>query len=135
MMRYLSSFFSITLLVGLASLLYFAHENPKPNPSFSGNVTWVSDGDTFKVAGHKWPVRVWGIDAPERDTPEGQTARDYLTKWIKGKPVTCETVVVDKYRRTVAKCFLGEIDIARRMLKIGQAKEFCSFTRGVYGYC
>ena len=105
------------------------------NESFSGRVTWVSDGDTFKMSEHRWAIRIWGIDAPERDTPTGQTARTFVTKLIKGKTLRCETVVVDKYKRTVATCYLGGKDIAPMILDAGHAVEYCSFSNGYYGYC
>ena len=103
--------------------------------SFSGRVTWVSDGDTFKVEDHKWAVRVWGIDAPERDTAAGQDARTFVTKLIKDKLLRCEIVVVDKYKRTVATCYLNGKDIAPIILDAGHAVEYCSFSNGYYGYC
>ena len=103
--------------------------------TFSGRVTWVSDGDTFKMSEHRWAIRIWGIDSPERDTTAGQAARTFVTGLIKGKQLTCNLVVVDKYKRTVASCYLGGQDIAPLILDAGHAVEYCSFSRGYYGYC
>ena len=103
--------------------------------TFAGRVTWVSDGDTFKLSEHRWAVRIWGIDAPERDTQAGQDARTFVTQLIKGKPLRCDFVVVDKYKRTVATCYLNNRDIAPIILEAGHAVEYCSFSRGYYGYC
>lgn len=132
-MKHASSFLSLLILVGVAWISWMT---PEPvRDVFSGRVTWVSDGDTFKVAGHSWPVRVWGLDAPERDTDAGVASRAFVTELVKGKTVSCEKVVIDKYKRTVAKCFLGEEDIASLVLEAGFANEYCSFTRGYYGHC
>ena len=103
--------------------------------SFTGRVTWVSDGDTFKVSEHRWAIRIWGIDAPEGDTAEGQSARTFVTKVIKNKVLRCDVVVVDKYNRTVATCYLNGKDIAPIILSNGHTVEYCSFSRGYYGYC
>jgi endonuclease YncB( thermonuclease family) len=103
--------------------------------TFSGRVTWVSDGDTFKMADHRWAIRIWGIDAPERDTAAGQEARVFVTKLIKNKMLRCEFVVIDKYKRTVASCYLNGKDIAPIILNEGHAVEYCSFSQGYYGNC
>lgn len=103
--------------------------------TFSGRVTWVSDGDTFKMSNHKRAIRIWGIDAPERDTQAGQAARAFVTHLIKGKPLHCEVVVVDKYKRTVATCCLNDKDIALIILDAGHAVEYCNFSNGYHGYC
>ncbi|WGI22186.1 thermonuclease family protein [Amylibacter sp. IMCC11727] len=105
------------------------------NQTFSGRVTWVSDGDTFKMSEHRWAIRIWGIDAAERDTPKGKAARAFVTNLIKGKRLNCDLVVVDKYKRTVATCYLGGKDIAPMILDAGHAEEYCSFSNGYYGYC
>lgn len=132
-MKHASSILSLLILVGVA---YISWATPERDvEAFSGRVTWVSDGDTFKVSGHNWPIRVWGLDAPERDTSKGEASRAFVTDLVKGKTVTCEKVVIDKYKRTVAKCFLGEDDIASMVLDAGFAQEYCSFTRGYYGHC
>lgn len=132
-MKHASSILSLLILVGVA---YISWATPKRDvEAFSGRVIWVSDGDTFKVSGHNWPIRVWGLDAPERDTSKGEASRAFVTDLVKGKTVTCEKVVIDKYKRTVAKCFLGEDDIASMVLDAGFAQEYCSFTRGYYGHC
>ena len=132
-MKHLSSFLTLLAFVGFIYIIYITPDDPKD--TFTGRVTWVSDGDTFKVQGHQWPIRIWGIDAPERYNAGGQASSDYVTRLIKGKTVTCEKIVVDKYKRTVATCFLGDSDIAETILSNGHAKEYCSFSRGYYGRC
>jgi endonuclease YncB( thermonuclease family) len=89
----------------------------------------VIDGDTLDVAGDGGTTRIRlnAIDAPERD----QTCRDQtggafacgaeataeLRQLIEGREIQCEPRYLDRYRRTVATCFLGSVDIGRRMVR------------------
>ncbi|PIB24150.1 hypothetical protein BFP76_02645 [Amylibacter kogurei] len=140
-MKHASVILNWLVLGGIVTITYFDVPTqikpaiPDPNEQFSGVVKWVSDGDTFLVDGHDWPVRVWGIEAPERDTDAGVTSRAYLTDKIKGQVVRCDKVVVDQYRRSVARCYLGDTDIGAMMIAAGQAQEYCSFSDGAYGTC
>ncbi|WP_229802187.1 thermonuclease family protein [Paramylibacter ulvae] len=128
-------FGGIGLITYLGAPTRIEPAKPAPNATFSGVVKWVTDGDTFLVDGHDWPVRVWGIDAPERDTDAGVTSRAYLTDMIKGQVVRCDKVVVDQYKRTVARCYQGDNDIGAMMIATRQAQEYCSFSNGAYGTC
>ena len=75
----------------MVGVLYVIAITPEePVETFSGSVVWVSDGDTIKVSGHEWSIRIWGIDAPERDTNARLESRDFLQKLIKGQNLTCE---------------------------------------------
>jgi endonuclease YncB( thermonuclease family) len=132
-MKYASSI--LTAIVFAIFVWFLAHEEPPSRETFGGTVNWVTDGDTFKIQGYPWPIRIWGIDAPERDTNAGVTARVFVERLIKGQNLTCEKVVVDRYQRTVAKCFLGDQDIARLILGASHAREYCSFSNGFYGRC
>jgi endonuclease YncB( thermonuclease family) len=123
-------------LIALTGFVYIVAKMPdEPRDKFTGRVTWVSDGDTFKMFGHEWPIRVWGIDAPERDNAAGKASRSFVTRLINGKMLTCEKVVVDKYRRTVARCWYKGKDIAQTILENGHAIEYCSFSGGYYSRC
>ena len=89
----------------------------------------VIDGDTFIVQGVR--VRLHGIDAPETD----QTCRtEQGTIWACGAWVTqtvkkryaggraeCEPMDIDRYGRTVARCWIGGQDVARQLVVEGMA--------------
>jgi endonuclease YncB( thermonuclease family) len=132
-MKFLSTTLTLIALSGFVYIIAVTPDDPKD--VFSGRVTWVSDGDTFKVSGHDWSIRVWGIDAPERDNSAGQASREFVTQLIKGKILTCEKVAVDRYRRTVSKCWHKDKDIAQLILEASHAIEYCSFSGGYYGRC
>ena len=54
--------------------------NTRAHPYFVGTVTDVIDGDTInvRVEGARMRVRLWGIDAPENNQPNGSNARENL---------------------------------------------------------
>ena len=103
---------------------------------FSGTVTRVTDGDTFHLSGVDPAIRVWGLDAPERDERGGSAATRAMRSLIGGQPLTCVLVDIDRYQRLVGQCFLpnGQ-DIAQAMISMGVATEYCRYSGGFYGTC
>lgn len=65
-------------------------------------VTRVIDGDTFKTASRKNPVRLARVDAPEKGQPGATGATRALRKMIQGKEVSIDTVARDSHGRCVA---------------------------------
>ena len=103
---------------------------------FSGTVTRVTDGDTFHLSGVDPAIRVWGLDAPERDERGGSAATRAMRSLIGGQPLTCVLVDIDRYQRLVGQCFLPNgRDIAEAMISMGVATEYCRYSRGFYGNC
>ena len=103
---------------------------------FSGTVTRVTDGDTFHLSGVDPAIRVWGLDAPERDERGGSAATRAMRSLIGGQPLTCVLIDIDRYQRLVGQCFLpnGQ-DIAEAMISMGVATEYCRYSGGFYGTC
>lgn len=93
-----------------------------------GRIT-VIDGDTIDVGSTR--VRLFGIDAPEHD----QTcSSDERGEWACGQWVTreaaalfagrfarCTSIETDRYGRTVARCKVGDQDVARQLVQRGLA--------------
>ena len=83
----------------------------------------VVDGDTIVVGGVR--IRLEGIDAPETsqscatasggDWPCGRKATAELAHMIGHRSVTCEDRGLDKYRRVLAVCRAGDIDLNAEM--------------------
>ncbi|MBM1691618.1 thermonuclease family protein [Sulfitobacter geojensis] len=122
---------------GVILFLLFTLNDPPALPQVSddvaGTVRHVVDGDSIYVAGHDPQIRLWGVDAPERDEAGFSEATATLTQLAKGKRVTCQQKDQDRYGRTVARCFLpnGQ-EINRVMIESGTAQEYVRFSRGFY---
>ena len=133
-MRAISPLLSLVVFAGFALLLVQGAQKTQAN-QIEGVVRYVTDGDTFQILGHEYSIRLWGIDAPERGGETGQDARTFMQDLIQGRVLTCEKKAVDKYRRTVARCYLGKRDISKLVLDAGHGVEKCSFTSNAYGSC
>ncbi|GEP09787.1 thermonuclease family protein [Methylobacterium gnaphalii] len=87
----------------------------------------VIDGDTIEIRGTRF--RLQGVDTPEsaqlckdafgRDYRCGQTAALALADKIGQGNVSCAPITTDRYGRTVAVCFLGQLDLNRWLVEQG----------------
>jgi endonuclease YncB( thermonuclease family) len=93
----------------------------------------VIDGDTIDVAGTR--IRLHGIDAPEstqicvidsRPYRCGERATLALGDLVRGHTVRCDSMGLDRYRRTLARCRLTEnnLDIEGWLVRQGFAVAF-----------
>ena len=80
-------------------------------------VTEVIDGDTFLTNRRKIPVRLDGVDTPEKRQPGYQEAKKELAELILDKDVLVDTVARDIYRRPVAKVKVGNQSVNKVMQK------------------
>ena len=97
----------------------------------------IVDGDTLVVGGTR--VRIFGIDAPERDqTCRDAAGRDFvcgpvsraaLAAIIDRRPVRCTVLDTDRFGRRVARCRAGETDIAAAMVEQGMAFAYRRYSR------
>ena len=81
--------------------------------TLTGTVVGVTDGDTITVMDaqrepHK--VRLAGIDAPEKNQPFGQRAKDSLSTLVFGKDVEVRWHKHDRYDRLVGKVMVAAPD-------------------------
>jgi endonuclease YncB( thermonuclease family) len=99
----------------------------------------VIDGDTLEIAGGH--VRLIGIDAPEdrqlcqrdgRDWACGDEATAALGELVAGVRVRRDVLGRDRWRRALAVCFAGGIELNREMVRQGWALAFYP-KRGVPG--
>ena len=80
-------------------------------------VTKIIDGDTIETSVRKNPVRIQGIDTPEKGQPGYSDAKKALSELLKDQKVTVTPVATDVYGRTVAKVKLGDTLIPTLMKK------------------
>jgi len=83
-------------------------------------VTRVIDGDTFETARRKHPVRLAGIDTPEKGQPGYAKAKETLARMIRGKMVEIDTKARDRYSRAVANVKVDGRSVNQAMKKHGK---------------
>lgn len=104
--------------------------------TYTGRVTKVVDGDTFWLDSVDVRIRIWGLDAPETDEPDGSQSTAALSKLIAGQELSCRERDIDRYGRIVGQCFLADgRDVAAEMIASEAAQEYCRFSDGYYGTC
>ena len=104
--------------------------------SVSAPVSRVTDGDTFRLQGVDQAIRVWGLDAPERNEVGGSAATAAMRTLITGQTLDCRIKDIDRYGRIVGQCLLLDgRDIAAEMIRMGVATEYCRYSGGYYQTC
>lgn len=94
----------------------------------------VVDGDTLYLDGVPTRIRLWGVDAPERDEEGFDEAAQTLARLVEGETLSCEHIDTDPYKRIVARCYFDDgRDLSEQMIDSGAATEFLRYTRGYYG--
>ena len=83
-------------------------------------VTKVIDGDTFMTGSRQNPVRLAGVDTPEKREPGYQKAKQALADLIQGETVTIDTKARDTYRRSVANVKVKGRSVDAAMKKHGK---------------
>lgn len=86
------------------------------------------DGDTVRVTSGE-VIRIACIDTPEltgeyAQPYRAQRAKNHLIRLVDSKWVTLKRLTRDRYGRTVAELFLGDVNVGRQMVVSGHAKIF-----------
>lgn len=131
------------LFLVLAAQLCFALPSSAGSAAttgYSGVCRHVVDGDSLYLTGLDTQIRLWGVDAPERDEAGFDAARSLLQRLAANKMLYCEQKAIDKYQRIVARCYLDkqqspQQEINRLLLNSKLAKEYCWFSKNHYGFC
>ena len=103
------------------------------------------DGATIHIKSYK--IRLEGIDAPEmkqkckkpylqimffnfqKDYYCGQISKEKLIKKIGSKQVKCILLGKDRYKRYLAKCLIGTINLNRWMVRNGYAIAYRKYSK------
>lgn len=88
-----------------------------------GKVTEIEDGDTITIICLKRPLRVrlMAIDAPEKEQPYAEAARQHLSDLILNQLVVVEYSGLGENTLIVGKVFLKEMDVGAQMMRDGVA--------------
>lgn len=86
-------------------------------------VIQVWDGDSMAVSTTNGPqqIRIFGIDAPEKDQPFGAQAKRYLERLLKNQEVSIEPLEQDSYQRTIANVTQQQRNVANLLVEQGFA--------------
>lgn len=130
---------SPTQVLALFQILLFVWVGEAAATEFNGAYT-AKDGDSFFVGSTE--VRLCGVDAPPLSRPGGKTARDGLTAFISGRAVVCKPAgsgtpcdglsKLRSRKRVVSQCFVGGVDLAAELVRLGHARDWTRFSGGVY---
>jgi micrococcal nuclease len=115
-----------TLLI-VASLLGLGAGPAEP---LHVRVVGVQDGDTLTALTDDkrlLKVRLHGIDAPELGQPFGQASKRALSELVFGKDVTLHVSGNDRYGRTLAHVFEGDIEVDAQMIATGHAWHYSRY--------
>lgn len=92
--------------------------------ALDGRVVRVIDGDTVVLltdTKQQVRVRLSEIDAPERSQAYGTKSKNALIELCAGKSATLHQTSKDRYGRTLARLYCGEIDANAAMVEQGFA--------------
>ncbi|WP_425916103.1 thermonuclease family protein [Pseudomonas sp. GWSMS-1] len=87
-------------------------------------VMTISEGDTFSCLStdnKRLRVRLAEIDAPERKQPYGAEAKQALSDLVLEKQLLLHVQEVDRYGRTLARAFVGGVDVNYTLVEQGAA--------------
>lgn len=95
-------------------------------------VVAVTDGDSLWVltpGGTREEVRLAEVDCPERGQPYSDAARRELAGLVSGKYVRLERLETDKYGRTVAHVWVGELNVTAELIRRGAGWAYRQYLR------
>lgn len=97
---------------------------------------WALDGDSLRAQSARGEVelRLWGIDAPERDQPYADASRKALQAVIAGKTGQAEIVAIDDYQRLVVRLQVDGRSVNEAQLRAGHAWWFRRYARAQASY-
>lgn len=102
-----------------------------PSPHIMQGSAYAVDGHTIVI--DQVQIRLFGIDAPELNHPEGQKAKWAMAQLCKGQKIKAEVTDIDAYGSVVAKCFLPDgRDLSAEMVGNGMALDRSEFSGGLY---
>ena len=137
--------YTICLYIGLAATLCAQNTSAddsikNASSSISGTlkITYIGDGDSMRSG--KFRIRLFGVDAPEkqqqckdtvgRNWDCGIAAKKALEELVSSvSQLSCTLMDVDRYGRLVMRCYAGKIDIAAALVRDGMALAYQQYSK------
>ena len=113
----------VILVISVSAIIFFLIFNQVKSQDLR-----VVDGDTIHLNGEK--IRFTGIDTPELKqtcikegviNPCGVTAKEILIEKISDNQVECISEGRDRYKRTLAECFVNDESLSSYLVRSGYA--------------
>ena len=118
------------ILFSIIILINFSFTNSSEKNVAKGKAR-IIDGDTIEI--NKEKIRFGGINSPERKEIGYRLAKDKLIDKVANNTVTCvREKNKDKYRRTVAECFINGESLSSFMVKNGYACDYVKYSKKKY---
>jgi micrococcal nuclease len=91
--------------------------------SLFGTVVEIDDGDTITILCLKRPlkIRLMAIDAPDKEQPHAEVARQHLSDLILNQVVVVEYSALGDNTLIVGRVFLKEMNVGAQMIRDGVA--------------
>jgi micrococcal nuclease len=105
-------------------ILYFIVLTSFTVVEFTGKVVGITDGDTIVVLVDdtvKIKIRLVGIDCPEKTQDFGTKAKQATSDLCFGKNVRVVKTGEDRYGRTLAMVYVGNVCVNKELLRFGMA--------------
>ncbi len=101
--------------------LYALADSVQAASSITGTLDSVMDGDLITIIsrGKEIEVRLYGVDAPEKTQPYGQSAKNLTGALASGKEIRAEPMSKDPNGRIVAIVFAGDINLNEQIISQG----------------
>jgi micrococcal nuclease len=99
---------------------------------FIAKVIGVTDGDTVIVlteTKQQIKIRLEGIDCPESHQDYGDRAKQTIAELCYGKEVTVQKTGEDRYGRTLAYIYVGNLCVNKQLLILGMAWHYKQYNK------
>ena len=121
----------IILVISVSAIVFFLTYTDVKSQNLK-----ITDGDTIKINGEK--IRFSGIDTPELKQTClkegiknfcGKEAKQILIDKIADNKVTCVREGKDRYKRTLAECFVNDESLSSYLVKSGYAFAYRKYSK------
>ena len=121
----------VILVISVSAIVFFLTYTDVKSQNLK-----ITDGDTIKINGEK--IRFSGIDTPELKQTClkegvknfcGKEAKQILIDKIADNKITCIREGKDRYKRTLAECFVNDESLSSYLVRSGYAFAYRKYSK------